>query len=232
MQRVVKQRWRIIEAITADWKLQLLVFRLQRHSHCQGFENLHSGACEFIVESPQPALGSVKDCRGNLRASPSSEDFEEVEGICKRSAESPFKKFKERQMLRFDNLRKQIIGINNKPDDVKLRLPLVVNLSNHKLSTTEEAVLTNGPKYAVTPKINLIDIAAPIEAGLQISLAKDQEKLLARVKISDAVRKGKKPTNNFTAEERKAFQELKKNGDIQILHADKGNATVVLNAAD
>ena len=84
----------------------------------------------------------------------------------------------------------------------------------------------------MTPKINLIDIAAPIEAGLQISLAKDQEKLLARVKISDAVRKGKKPTNNFTAEERKAFQELKKNGDIQILHADKGNATVVLNAAD
>ena len=38
--------------------------------------------------------------------------------------------------------------------------------------------------------------------------------------------------NNITAEQRKAFQELRKNSDIQILHADKGNATVVLNAAD
>ena len=37
---------------------------------------------------------------------------------------------------------------------------------------------------------------------------------------------------NITAEERKAFQQLKKNSNIQILHADKGNATVVLNAAD
>ena len=51
------------------------------------------------------------------------------------------------------------------------------------------------------------------------------------VKICKAVRKAKKPANNITAEERKAFQELKKNSDIQILHADKGNATVVLNAA-
>ena len=69
-------------------------------------------------------------------------------------------------MVKFDNLRKQIIGINEKPGDVNLRPSWVVNLSNHKLSTTEEAVLAKGPKYAVTPKINPIDIAAPIEAAL------------------------------------------------------------------
>ena len=41
----------------------------------------------------QSALGSVEGCRENLRASLSSEDFEIVERICKRSAESTFKKF-------------------------------------------------------------------------------------------------------------------------------------------
>ena len=84
----------------------------------------------------------------------------------------------------------------------------------------------------MTPKIKPIDIAAPIEAALQISSATDQDKELGWLKICQAVRKAKKPANYITAEERKAFQELKKNSDIQIFHADKGNATVVLNAAD
>ena len=53
-----------------------------------------------------------------------------------------------------------------------------------------------------------------------------------RVKNCEAIRKAKKPADNATAEEQKAFQELKKHSDIHILHADKGNATVVRNAAD
>ena len=114
----------------------------------------------------QSALGSVEGCRENLRATLSSEDFEKVERICKRLAESTFKKFKEQQVVKIDNLRKQIIGINEKPGDVNLRPSWVVNLSNHKLSTTEEAVLAKGPKYDVTPKINPIDIAPPIETAL------------------------------------------------------------------
>ena len=84
----------------------------------------------------------------------------------------------------------------------------------------------------MTPKISPFDIFAPIEAALHLPSATDQDKELVRVKICEAVRKAKKPANNIPAEERKAFQELKKNSDIQILHADKGNATVVLNAAD
>ena len=114
----------------------------------------------------QSALGSVEACLENLRSTLSSEDFEKVERICKCSSESTFKKFKELQVVKFDNLSKEIIGINEKPGDVNFRQSWVVNLSNHKLSTTEKAVLAKGPKFAVTPKINPIDIAAPIEAAL------------------------------------------------------------------
>ena len=52
-----------------------------------------------------------------------------------------------------------------------------------------------------------------------------------RVKICKAVWKAKKPPN-ITAEEWKAFLELNKNRYLQILHAHKGNATVVLNAVN
>ena len=123
----------------------------------------------------QSALRSVEGCQENLRATLSIEDFGKVDGIFKCSAESTFKKFKERQVVKFDNLRKQIIGINEKPGDVNLRSSWVVNLCNHKLSTTEGAVLAKGPKYAVTPKINPVDIAAPIEAAPQLSSATDQD---------------------------------------------------------
>ena len=135
-------------------------------------------------------------------------------------------------MVKFDNWRKQISRINEKPGDVNFRPSWVINLSNHKLSTTEEAVLAKGTKYAVTPKIDPNDIATPIEAALQTWSSTDQHKELARVKFCEAVRKAKKPANNITAKERKVFQELKKNSDIYILHADKGNATVALNFAD
>ena len=66
-------------------------------------------------------MRSVEGCGKNLRATLISEDFEKVEGICKRLAESTFKKFLERQVAKLDDLLKQIIGIYEKPSDVNLR---------------------------------------------------------------------------------------------------------------
>ena len=54
----------------------------------------------------QSAVRSVEGCGKNLRATLISEDFEKVVGICKRLAESTFKKFKERQVVKLDNLLK------------------------------------------------------------------------------------------------------------------------------
>ena len=67
------------------------------------------------------AVGSVEGRRKNLRATLSSEDFEKVERICERSADSTFKKCLERQVVELDNLLKQIIGIYEQPSDVNLR---------------------------------------------------------------------------------------------------------------
>ena len=75
----------------------------------------------------------------------------------------------------------------------------MVNFSDRQLSTTEKAVLSKGPRFAVSPKVNAVDIAAPVEAALQISEASDQAKESARIKICEAIGRAKKPTSNFTA---------------------------------
>ena len=42
----------------------------------------------------------------------------------------------------------------------------------------------------------------------------------------------KKPSSDFNAEEHQVFRQIKGDKDIQVLHADKGNATVAMNAVD
>ena len=105
----------------------------------------------------------------------------------------------------------------------------------HKLSEAEESILSKGrplPGYAKTPKIDPVDFAAPVESALGRSKASDQAKETAPIKICEAIRWAKRPPSNVTKDEREAWKELKKNKTIQILQADKGNATVVLDAAD
>ena len=46
------------------------------------------------------------------------------------------------------------------------------------------------------------------------------------------MKRAKKPPNNLSKDERKAIRTLRENDSMKILKADKGNATVVLNASD
>ena len=75
-------------------------------------------------------------------------------------------------------------------------------------------------------------IAAPIEGALQLSSALDQAKEIVCIKICEAKRRAKKSSSNFNAEEHPAFRCIKGDKGIQVLHAVKGNATVVMNAVD
>ena len=93
-------------------------------------------------------------------------------------------------------------------------------------------VLSKGPNYAISPKINTIDIAAPVESALQLSSATDQLKEVTRIKICEAIRKAKNLPSNFSSGEREALRTLCRDDSIKILQADKGNATVIMNAVD
>ena len=55
---------------------------------------------------------------------------------------------------------------------------------------------------------------------------------IARLKVSEILKSAKLPRRNITHEEEKALKELKKDENIVILKADKGNATVVMDATE
>ena len=77
-----------------------------------------------------------------------------------------------------------------------------------------------------------MDIVAPMEAALRFSDASGEMKELSRIKMSEAIRKAKIPDNNISVAERRAYKDLRNCDDIKILQADKGKATVVMNAED
>ena len=55
---------------------------------------------------------------------------------------------------------------------------------------------------------------------------------IARSKVSEILKSAKPPQRNITHKEKKALKELKKDKSIVILKADKGNATIGMNATE
>ncbi len=172
---------------------------------------------------------NAEKCRGSIRAALSCEDFNKVTSLCDRTAKWVFEKCKDRQISKFGKLREKIVR-QAKDEELNLRPTWLINLSKKDLTDTQKKVLSRGPNFAVAPKINPIDIAAPVEAALQSSLATPQAIESARIKICEAISRSQRPARNITQEEREAIKVLREDKDIQILQADKGNATVILDA--
>ena len=106
------------------------------------------------------------------------EDFGKIKNICVKTSEKVFGKVKERHIKKFNQLRQRqtttatYSNISLKdPMKLHLRPSWVVNLSNKNLTNTEEMILSKGPSYAITQKINKIDIVTPIGSALKFSTA-------------------------------------------------------------
>ena len=139
-----------------------------------------------------------------------------------------FQRYKARQRQKCEELRKRKTMAKEfipKPE-------WIVDLSDGKLTDAEESILSKDPRYAITPRVNPVGFAAPIEATLQESVASEQTKIIAFLKVCEVIRKARRPKTNITKEEQEAWRELKKDSDIKILQADKGNATVIMNTTD
>ena len=158
------------------------------------------------------------------------EDYNKVTSICERTAEATFIKFKQRQIEKFTKLQTGFVTACRKEDE-NLRTSWLVNLSKKVLTEEQKAVLSKGPNFAVTPKVKPTDFAAPIEAAMQLSDAEPGEVERARIKICEAITRARK-IKNMQQGERKAVKDLCNDEEIKILQADKGNATVILDAAD
>ncbi|KAL0269180.1 UNVERIFIED_CONTAM: hypothetical protein PYX00_006992 [Menopon gallinae] len=107
----------------------------------------------------------------------------------------------------------------------------VINLSTHHISTPAISALAKGQNFAITPnRIPVEDIITRVEATIQLLPSATAEEI--RSETVHLLKRTKPPKTNIPPKELQAIKNLKRNQDIIILPADKGNATVILNKTD
>ena len=100
----------------------------------------------------------------------------------------------------------------------------IVNLSYRTLTQKEE-ILKKGMKVAPSPsRIPKKEILAKVE-GTLFGYANQEIAEEARARIACLIKSAKIPKRNVSKEEWKAISSLRKDKDVVILEADKGNAT-------
>ena len=106
----------------------------------------------------------------------------------------------------------------------------VANLSKRQLVEEERKVLEWGTKIAPSPRtIPKTEIVALVKDAL-LTNVKPAEAYLVRAAAAGTVRKAKPLKSNVRKCEWEAMSRLRENKSIVILEADKGNATVVMDA--
>jgi hypothetical protein len=107
----------------------------------------------------------------------------------------------------------------------------VINLSDQKLDDAVYSLLQKGLNFAVMPCATPIeDILTSVEKAilsLPVELAEEARQETVRIIKSSSL-----PRDNLRKTETAALKTLKDNRNLNILPADKGNATVVLNTSN
>ena len=117
---------------------------------------------------------------------------------------------------------------NTCPPNSNLQIKSVVNMSSAEINPATISVLEKGLNFAVAhTKIPINDIICNIENTVS-RLPKDTAELI-RQESAAMLRRSKPPRSNISLTEMKALKELRQRDDIQILKADKGNSTVIMD---
>ena len=107
----------------------------------------------------------------------------------------------------------------------------VINLFKYKTSKPQESLLAKGLNFSPSPgKIPYEDYIIATEKACR--KLPSNEATVLRSEMAGLLRNVKPPKPNITKDERKAIQELKKEESILILPADKGKATVIIDASE
>lgn len=169
-------------------------------------------------------------------------EFENILKTLNKSAERQGESNKQSQIKKFNHLkatecrerkcmaaRGEEARVENSTDATA---PLaVINLSDKTLNQCEQQILSKGLNFSVAPKnVNVLDFITGIESATP-QLAEDVADQF-RSEASAALKTVKQIKPNTTRDERKALIALKKEENLKILPADKGNATVLLNKVD
>ena len=120
---------------------------------------------------------------------------------------------------------------NTSEHNIRRENTWVNNLSSTPLTKEEEKALSNGPNYAIVPRLPPIreyitaieNVCNQLEQGKAEELRGEVKKVLKKVHL---------PRPNISREERKAIDQLRKDKNRVILMADKGVSMVVMDRDD
>ena len=104
----------------------------------------------------------------------------------------------------------------------------VVNVSNRRLTESEERLLQKGAGFAIAQKeIPYDDYVTSTE--IACSHLSSGQALALKAEVAEILREAKPSKDNMTKRERIALKTLKKDPEIIITPADKGKALVVMD---
>ena len=115
---------------------------------------------------------------------------------------------------------------------MRMEVPSLVNCINgSRIMDLINALPEKGLNFSIAPRrIPVEDIICSFKDSIEHLPENEAEEV--RQNYARTLRRAKPPKPNITNEEYKALKELRKNGQIVILKADKGGATVILNKED
>ena len=158
----------------------------------------------------------------------SPEHYQLVMRLTPSTYETNFQRHKNRLKAKFEKLLpKAKPSVNNRPSLIKNP---VLQLQSDPLPPAVLALLSLGPKFALTPKsISKMDIIEEVESScLSLERHGKQEKAEDfRHDMADILLKAKPPKPNLTKEEQKGMSYLKKSKErLAIVPFDKGQGLV------
>ena len=163
-----------------------------------------------------------------------NKEFENIN----KSLNTSYTKENIRQKNKLTKKFDRLCSSKGKPNKVLLDKPsnsndapakTVINLSSRNISSAEASLLGKGLNFAVKPKnSNNLDFIAGIESATHLLTTEQSEEFRCKVRMA-LKRNNASAKPNLSKEELKSLQVLKKDTNIKILPADKGNATVLID---
>ena len=155
----------------------------------------------------------------------------EVRDFINRKSDYAFSVNKKRQCAKYEKLLTKHRNTQETKDDID-KERWVLNISKRPLNEAEKSILQRGLNYAITPKkIPISEIITATELACS-TLSDTNQASRLRNDVTKALEQAKPPKTNISKEERQAITSLKKDDSIQIIGADKGRLTVIMDKKD
>ncbi|XP_046387273.1 uncharacterized protein LOC124156657 [Ischnura elegans] len=153
-------------------------------------------------------------------------DWDFVDRTTMAQGETLLNRNTERQKRKFKNLTRQQKTPPPAPPE-----RVIVNLTEEELDKDLTAALSKGLNFVPTPKrIPYMDIIGGVEGAIRKLPQEEAEEI--RNEVSAALKRAVIPKSNVSIAEKRALTTIKKNPNIVVLQADKGNATVLMKTVD